>query len=193
MFEQGKKLVKQLLLQAQSNIHITCDIWTSPNHLPFLAILGHFVDEKFHHHGILLALKEIHGKHSGENQARLVLDVIEYYQFRSKLGYFVMDNITSNDTLIKAVAEDLNTVDGISYNLQRRRLRCNGHVINLSVQAFLFGKASDDVGYIEWTLTEGVLPSNTELDRWRKIGPLGKLHNIIVYICHSPQRRQAFQ
>ena len=193
LYQHGKKLIRQLLLRAQSDIHITCDVWTSPNHLPFLAILGHFVDERLRHHSILLALKEIHGSHSGENQATIILDVIDFYQFRNKLGYFVMDNITSNDTLIRTVAREINTTDGVSYNPERRRLRCNGHVINLSVRAFLFGKASDDVDYIEWTSIEGVLPTTDDLNKWRKIGPLGKLHNIVVYICHSSQRRQAFQ
>jgi hypothetical protein len=28
---------------------------------------------------------------------------------------------------------------------------------------------------------------------WRKRGPVGKLHNIIVFICRTPQRRQKFK
>jgi hypothetical protein len=28
---------------------------------------------------------------------------------------------------------------------------------------------------------------------WRKKGPIGKLHNLIDWIRHSPQRRQAFK
>jgi len=30
------------------------------------------------------------------------------------------------------------------------------------------------------------------LETWRRKGPLGKLHNIIVWISHSPQRRDRF-
>ena len=31
------------------------------------------------------------------------------------------------------------------------------------------------------------------METWRRKGPLGKLHNIVVYIQRSPQRRSAFQ
>ena len=37
------------------------------------------------------------------------------------------------------------------------------------------------------------IPSQLEMDTWRRKGPLGKLHNIVVYIQRSPQRRAAFQ
>jgi hypothetical protein len=30
------------------------------------------------------------------------------------------------------------------------------------------------------------------MQRWRDKGPLGKLHNTVVYIQRSPQRREAF-
>ncbi|KFZ25264.1 hypothetical protein V502_00256 [Pseudogymnoascus sp. VKM F-4520 (FW-2644)] len=54
-----------------------------------------------------------------------------------------------------------------------------GHIINLTVQAFLF----DDNEYnISLDLTV------SELDKWRLKGALGKLHNIVVFIQRSPQR-----
>jgi hypothetical protein len=31
-----------------------------------------------------------------------------------------------------------------------------------------------------------------ELNLWRKRGPIGKLHNIIIFICRTPQRRERF-
>ena len=50
----------------------------------------------------------------------------------------VMDNAHTNDTLISVIAEALRE-EGVFYDPQQRRLRCNGHIINLAVQAFLFG------------------------------------------------------
>ena len=32
-----------------------------------------------------------------------------------------------------------------------------------------------------------------ELRTWRKRGPVGKLHNLVVYIQRTPQRRHAFE
>ena len=57
----------------------------------------------------------------------------------------------------------------------QRRLRCNGHIINLVVKAFLFGKQEPD--YDDDDGVEG--PSDAQLSYWRKVGPLGKLHDII--------------
>ena len=178
-----------MLATALSDIHITCDMWTSPNHLGLLAVIGHFTSEQSKHLTITLALKELQGEHSGENQAEVVLDVLNDYGIRNKLGYMVMDNVGSNDTLINAVAASLNN-EGVLYNASHRRLRCNGHVINLAVQAFLFGKAVNDYEYLG---NEAESPSDTQLSQWRRLGPLGKLHNINVWIMRSPQRVQAFK
>ena len=62
-------------------------------------------------------------------------------------------------------------------------------MINLVVQAFLFGQEEPD--YKEFDKTTS--PSEEQLDRWRRFGPLGKLYNIVVWITASPQRIQAFK
>jgi hypothetical protein len=36
-------------------------------------------------------------------------------------------------------------------------------------------------------------PTQEEVVKWRKSGPLGKLHNIVVYIKRSPQRLAQFK
>jgi hypothetical protein len=78
----------------------------------------------------------------------------------------------------------------------QRRLRCNGHVINLAAQALLFPELDyeallsnnfDDSDEYNLTL------SAAEMQNWRKKGPLGKLHNIAVYIARSPQRIEKFK
>jgi len=109
---------------------------------------------------LTLALKELEGEHSGLNQARVILKVINDFGIRNKLGYFVMDNASSNGTLIKAVADSL-ALDNIAYDSDHRRLRCNGHIINLVVQAFLFGAEEDDH---EEPNENTISPSEAQLD-----------------------------
>jgi hypothetical protein len=66
-----------------------------------------------------------------------------------------------------------------------RRLRCLGHVINLAAKAFLFGTEYDAFEKdIKSTKEKSELLQ--ELKLWRKRGPVGRLHNIITYICRSP-------
>lgn len=187
LFQEGKARIRHLLATALSDIHITCDTWSSPNHLGLLAIIAHFTNDKWDLITINLALVEIQGDHSGYNQAQIVLSVLDDFGIRGKLGYFVMDNVTSNDILMDEVAFALQE-HGIYYNPGERRLRCNGHIINLSVQAFLFGRAVNDYEH-----PQEESPNDVELNQWRRLGPLGKLHNIIVWIMGSPQRIQMFR
>jgi hypothetical protein len=70
-------------------------------------------------------------------------------------------------------------------------LRCLGHVINLAAKAFLYGHETDAFEKnIESFREQSDLLK--ELKLWRKRGPLGKLHNIIIFICRTPQRRERF-
>lgn len=63
----------------------------------------------------------------------------------------------------------------------------------MTVKAFLYG---NDTEALESTTTN--IDDNDKLNieymsRWRKIGPLGKLHLIVTYINRSPQRRDTFK
>jgi hypothetical protein len=69
-------------------------------------------------------------------------------------------------------------------------MRCNGHIINLAVKAFLFQELEgaqddnqgDDVDYRDDELRK----------TFRGFGPLGKLHNIVVHTRGSPARLNHF-
>jgi hypothetical protein len=49
----------------------------------------------------LLALVEVFGAHEGETLAPYILKVVEEWGFASNLGYFVMDNASNNDTMMR--------------------------------------------------------------------------------------------
>ena len=187
LLREGKQRLRHMLTSAIPDIHITCDMWSSPNNLGNLAIIAHFTSEKLHLETVTLALREIQGEHSGLNQADVVLEVLDDFYIRPKLGYFMMDNVSSNDRLVAHVADAL-TLDGVEYYALQRRLRCNGHIINSVVQAFLFGNDIADYESID-----NLSPSEFDLDKWRRWGPLGKLHNICFWIMGSAQRIQSFK
>ncbi|KAM3448794.1 hypothetical protein NHJ6243_010065 [Beauveria neobassiana] len=44
-YEHHREALRDKLQLAKSKIHITVDVWSSPNRVPFLAICAHFVDE----------------------------------------------------------------------------------------------------------------------------------------------------
>ena len=55
------------------------------------------------------------------------------------MDYFQADNVDNNDIYIRVVLKDISS----STSIIHWRLRCYGHVINLSVKVFLFGNDPD--------------------------------------------------
>lgn len=88
--------------------------------------------------GSIVGLKRLLGAHSGANQAEIVWDIITDYNLAHSLGYMTLDNAKNNDTALVCLEESMEGL-GLDFDSVKRRVRCFGHVINLSVQAFLWG------------------------------------------------------
>ncbi|KJZ68075.1 hypothetical protein HIM_12531 [Hirsutella minnesotensis 3608] len=73
-------------------------------------------------------------------------------------------------------------------DVQRRRLRFVGHIINLIVRAVIFGF---NAGKFESQLRAAT--DEFKFDVWAKVGAVGKLHNLATYIRRTDQRRQALR
>jgi hypothetical protein len=63
-----------------------------------------------------------------------------------------------------------------------RRGRCFGHTLNLSAKSILFGHKADA---FERQLSGQAPLSEAEHLLWQKRGPVGKLHNVVVFIHRS--------
>ena len=138
---------------------------------------------------VLLGLRRLHGPHSGENIAEAVLKVIRKYGLTgNQIGWFILDNASSNDTCVTEILKALRINDTV----ERRRLRCLGHIINLGAKAFLFGP-DPNAFEKEVEISQRYEEEKKEREIWRKRGPIGKLHNIIAYIRNTPQRREEFE
>jgi hypothetical protein len=105
---------------ALSNIHISFDLWTSPNHLAIVSIYSHFIDARGERKTRLLGFRRIQGEHTGVNQAKVVLEVFREYRIEQKIGYFVLDNASTNDATVERVLKTLypklTTITGWSLN-----------------------------------------------------------------------------
>jgi hypothetical protein len=135
-------------------------------------------------------MKEVDGEHTGENLSKYIMEVIYEYDIAKILGYFVMDNVDNNDTLMTHLSLAIRRDFNLRYDPQHHRLRCQGHIINLAVKSFLFVtnkeviKEDDEIDIMRVTLKE--------IEQWRKKGPLGKLHNFVIWLTQSTQRLQHF-
>jgi hypothetical protein len=54
-----------------------------------------------------------------------------------KVGYFVLDNASNNDTTVDFLAREL------KFNKLHRRLRCGPHTLNLISQVLLWGRKAE--------------------------------------------------
>lgn len=175
-----KAAVKQELQTTISKIHISFDLWTSGNCLSLNGIVAHFINAKFESKAILLATPEQSSSHAGLDIAEQVIRVIKDFGIQDKLGFFVLDNASNNDTAMEVIAEEF------GFRASERRLRCAGHIINLIARNLLFG-FDRNLFELEDSVSANL---KDELKRWRRTGPVGKAHNLIVWIYASPQRRK---
>ena len=188
-FERRQEEVKKQLWASRSRIHLSFDLWTSPNHLSFVGVVGHYMSSQYKVETVLLGFRRLRGPHSGENIAEAVLKVIHKYGLTgNRIGWFVLDNITSNDTCVAEILKALSINDTV----ERRRLRCLGHIINLSAKAFLFS-LDPNAFENEIEITQQFEEERKQQEIWRKQGPIGKLHNVTTYIRYTLQRREEFQ
>ena len=185
--------IKGVLASSYSKIHISFDLWTSLNGYALCGIVAHFVGQGHFARSVLLGMKRMRAGHSGEDIAEVVLQVLHQYGIINKLGVFVADNADSNDTAIKALMKE---IDPYIKDVAPYRSRCLGHIINLAAKAFIFGNNSDAFEAVT-ELVDETTPMDSQVIRdaqaaWLKKGAIGKLHNLVVFIRSSPQRRAAF-
>ena len=193
-FIEAKRLVRdEVIARALSKIHVSCDLWTSPNGYAMCGVAAHFIGHQGYVQTVLLALRRMTGAHGGDQIAKIIVEVVLEFGFSKQLGVYVGDNADSNDTAWKAVLSVLHP----DRDPKASRSRCLGHIINLAAKAFIFGK---NVAAFEAVVdaVNDATPQDSPAMRaaqneWRKRGALGKLHNVVVFIRVSPQRREAFK
>lgn len=108
------------LHSAQSKLHFSVDLWSSRNLRALLGVNCHFADEFGNLKPFLLALPERSGPHSSVNIADNVAAIIHNFNLKDKIGYFMTDNATNNDTRLEELGVKFN------FNPLHRRLRYSG-------------------------------------------------------------------
>src|SRR5438045_1882618 len=81
---------------------------------------------------------------SGANQWEALQLVLIEYGIETKIGALVGDYAGSNDVLCHVIDQWLSLEYKINWITTHQRICCQGHVINLIVQAFLFGSKKDE-------------------------------------------------
>ena len=143
-FEKSKARVRLSLREAISKIHLTFDLWTSPNRYAILAISGHFLDTDRSQQQCLLALSRQIGCHSGQNIAHTIRKVVADWNIEDKISTLVSDNASNNDTCIESFFCTLNPSFDTT-DAEERRMRYYSHILNLVGHTFLFGTDEESI------------------------------------------------
>lgn len=92
-----------------------------------------------------------------------------------------MDKAQNNGTMLEELRKEIKTINRL------QRLRRAGHVLNLIVEAILYGGGTND-------FTREIIECGDAraFELWRKFGAIGKVHSRVKFIMRSDQRRQEF-
>jgi hypothetical protein len=190
-FISKKQQLREDLRLSRSRISISFDLWTSPNPYAILGVIAMWIDATGKRRATVLGIRRVYGEHTGENLGSVVLELLKEYDISGdQIGYFMLDNASSNDTAVEFILKELCPWMK-SKQRRHRRLRCLGHIINLCCQAFLMGRNCERyLAKLEKHYQRGNYTKVEEL--WKKFGCLGRLHNLVRYIRLTPQRREEF-
>lgn len=131
--------VQEKLKHVDSKISMMFDSWTSEPGDPFLSITAHYIDsptdtpQEWELKTEQLAFTPINGNHSGANIGRILIETIDKYGIRTKVGWFTADNATNNDTAIATVAADIDPT-GKQWNAVEHRVRFVIFDVSLEIQ-----------------------------------------------------------
>ncbi|KAI1511990.1 Cytochrome P450 [Pyrenophora tritici-repentis] len=176
--------IANYLREARSLIHVSFDNWTSTGgQYAFTGLCVHYLNSEGKLVDHLLGLPELHGAHTGNNIAAAATTILRLFGVdNARVGYFVLDNASNNDTAVESLAEEFGFI------ASERRLRCCCHILNLSAQLVIWGKDrsayENEAAHLE--------EEEKYMDEWRKYGPVGVLFDVIASIC-TPQTRQLLE
>ncbi|PWI65082.1 hypothetical protein PCL_07381 [Purpureocillium lilacinum] len=190
-FLSKKQRLREDLQRSRSRISISFDLWTSSNPYSVLGVVAMWIDTAGKRRTTVLGIRRVYGEHTGEHLGLVVLELLKEYDIGGdQIGYFILDNASSNDHAVELILKELCSLMN-SKQRRHRRLRCLGHIINLCCQAFLMGRNCEKYpAKLEKHYQRGDYAKVEEL--WKRFGCLGRLHNLVRYIRLTPQRREEF-
>jgi hypothetical protein len=106
LFDYIKPAVVSALSAALSKIYITFNRWTTKGgKRGFYGVIAYFANSCRVIKDLPINLPQLTGAYTGERIAKIINRTLTSYGISSlKLGYFVLDNATSNNTAIAALA-----------------------------------------------------------------------------------------
>src|SRR5271155_1293307 len=81
-----------------------------------LAITAHYIDHEWNQREELLDFQNVPFRHTGENLARHLHDVLHEYQIHDKIYCITTDNASNNTRMMQALSKLFEEYDNITWN-----------------------------------------------------------------------------
>lgn len=133
IYQTEKKRLKDTLQTLSPRIWLTTDTWTSKTELPFMALTGHFIDDSWKLHKVILNFVIVPIKASGENLADIIINCLVEWNIE-KVCTITMDNHSANDVVGGILSEQYSSRGLLLLGGRHLQVRCWCHVLNLIVQ-----------------------------------------------------------
>jgi hypothetical protein len=126
MYDEQKILRDVKLSSIKSKVSFAIDLWTSPNQIPFMGIVIHYINDEWEPESWLLDFVVLRGSHTGRRIFECFYKAIE--PIESKLLAIVLDNASNNNTFIEECIKKYPrfTPD--------HRIHCLAHVLHLAAR-----------------------------------------------------------
>ena len=133
LHEEMKHKVYEMIDGLDSKVTLTTDIWTSDSqNFAYACLTAHFIDSHWDLKKKVLNYKVIEWPHDGESLFRFISQLIMEWNLDKKLFSMVVDNATSNDSMVRHLKGWLS--DKIPCRGDFFHVRCSAHILNLVVQ-----------------------------------------------------------
>ncbi|KAH7461075.1 hypothetical protein FOMA001_g19142 [Fusarium oxysporum f. sp. matthiolae] len=190
-YDAHQQSVKKWLEHARSLVHIAMDVWSSPQRKAYVAVHAQWVDEAYKPRKALLGLPNLRRSHAGAAMTPHLMEIIRKYHLAPRIGYFTGDNDAKNDTCLRQLAvglsQDLSfatSEDALQAAIEQAQDEANDVTVSDALH--------DRIQSNTCQKSHGRRNKRNDTAGWRSIGPMGKLHNIAVFIRNSTVRNDAW-
>ncbi|XP_078430734.1 putative transcriptional regulator tpeD [Wolffia australiana] len=123
------------LLADVPRVSLTVNAWIAENSCGLLGITVHWVNNWWELCERVHAIRELFGKHSGENMRAIVIQALEDFGLKTKVGSITTDNASSNRRMVGLLGKELKPIN--HRFAEDRHVPCAAHVLNIIIQAAL--------------------------------------------------------
>ena len=135
VYKEEKAKLYKYLDDFDGKISLTTDLWTSDHqNFAYACLTAHYVNEHWELKKKIIAFKSVPYPHDGETLFRFISDIILEWNIDKKLTSVVVDNASSNDSMVKCLKSWLLDKSLLNLGGDLFHVRCSAHILNLIVQ-----------------------------------------------------------